>query len=171
MSYYINKLVALLFSPIGSSLLLLAISFAVLLHSCLAAETSRRRRIIALIMVAFAFVWLWFWSTNCAVRLVAQPLDDCESVDIADLPQADAVVILGGGMGFNADADAPDMFAAADRVWHGARIFNAGKAKKVNEIKKSRLLPAVSKKGLRPESYIPEIKILRLRRRSRLRSG
>ncbi len=131
MSYYINKFVALLLSPIGSSLLLLAISFAVLLRNCLAAEPSRRRRISALILMASAFGWLWFWSTNCTVRLVAQPLDDCESVDIADLPQADAVVVLGGGMGFNADADSPDMFAAADRVWHGARIFKAGKAKKV----------------------------------------
>ena len=45
------------------------------------------------------------------------------------LPQADAVVLLGGGM--NAATNVcpyPNLCAAADRVWHAARIFKAGKA-------------------------------------------
>ena len=131
MSYYINKLVALLASPIGSTLLLLALLFAALLRSRQAGANRRRLRIAVLLMTAFAFAWLWFWSTSCAVRIVAQPLDDCESVDIADLPKADVVVVLGGSMAYNEYADAPEMYASADRVWHGARVFKAGKAGKV----------------------------------------
>lgn len=131
MSYYINKLVGLMASPLGSSLILLALSFAALLRCRQATAPTRGRRLAAMLMVALAFCWIWFWSTNIAVRMVAQPLDECESVDVADLPQADAVVVLGGSMAYNAYADEPEMYASADRVWHGARIYRAGKAGKV----------------------------------------
>ena len=46
-----------------------------------------------------------------------------------EMPEADAIVLLGGGM-----AAAPghypyaDMAPAADRVWHAARLYKAGKA-------------------------------------------
>ncbi len=131
MSYCINKLVGLFVSPIGSTLLLLLLSGAILVRGRHAAESSRRLRTIALLMVSLAFAWLWFWSTNCAVRLFAQPLDTCESVEIAALPQVAAVVILGGGVAFNEASGVPEMIFSADRVWHGARVFNAGKAEKV----------------------------------------
>jgi uncharacterized SAM-binding protein YcdF (DUF218 family) len=122
MSFYINKIVAGFSSPIGVCLLLLAMAGV-------AALLKRRRMAWAVGILAFA--WLWFWSTSLAVRLVAQPLDDCETVAIDDLPKADAVVILGGSMTVNGFTGRPEMYGAADRVWQGARIFNAGKANKV----------------------------------------
>lgn len=122
MSYYINKIVAGVTSPIGVCLILLALcGFAAL----------RKRRRAAWTAGVLAFCMLAFLSTGVAVRLIAQPLDGCESVEIADLPHCDAVLILGGGMTTNAQTGRPEMFGAADRVWQGARVFKAGKAPKV----------------------------------------
>lgn len=46
------------------------------------------------------------------------------------LPGADAIVVLGGGMEAARPPERlyPDLNAAADRVWHAARLFRAGKA-------------------------------------------
>ena len=122
MSFYINKIVAGFSSPIGVCLLLgVLVAVAVLF----------KRRRMAWAVGILAFAWLWFWSTGLAVRLVAQPLDDCETVAIDKLPKADAVLVLGGSMTVNAFTGRPEMYGAADRVWQGARIFQAGKANKV----------------------------------------
>lgn len=122
MTYYINKFVAGVTSPIGFCLILFAF--------CGLSALLRRRR-AAWATGVLAFLLLGFLSTDIAVRLIAQPLDDCESVEVAALPQCDAVVILGGGMTRHAQMGRPEMYGAADRVWQGARVFKAGKAPKV----------------------------------------
>lgn len=122
MSYYINKFVAGVTSPLGVCLILLVLC---------AVSALRRRRRAAWAAGVLAFCGLWFLSTGLAVRLVAQPLDDCESVEVANLPKAAAVVVLGGGMAFHAATGCPEMYAGADRVWQGACVFKAGKAPKV----------------------------------------
>ena len=44
-------------------------------------------------------------------------------------PKADAIVVLGGGMGANTNAyPYAEMWGSADRVWHAARLYKAGKA-------------------------------------------
>ena len=46
-----------------------------------------------------------------------------------DAPKADAIVLLGGGMGANTNAyPYAEMWSGADRVWHAARLYKAGKA-------------------------------------------
>lgn len=122
MSYYINKFVAGVTSPIGVSLILLAFCGLAAL---------RKRRCAAWAAGILAFCLLGFLSTNIAVRLIAQPLDDCETVEVADLPHCDAVLVLGGGMALHTPTGRPEMYAAADRVWQGARVFKAGKAPKI----------------------------------------
>lgn len=122
MTYYVNKFVAGVTSPLGMCLILLALC---------GLSALRGRRKSAWAAGLFAFIGLWFLSTNFAVRLVAQSLDDCESVEVADLPKAAAVVVLGGGMAFHTPTGRPDMSSGADRVWQGARVFKAGKAPKV----------------------------------------
>jgi uncharacterized SAM-binding protein YcdF (DUF218 family) len=48
---------------------------------------------------------------------------------IRDLPTAQAIVVLGGGIRPpEPGAAAPDLGAGADRVWFGARLYHAGKA-------------------------------------------
>ena len=44
-------------------------------------------------------------------------------------PKADAIVLLGGGMGSNTNVyPYAEMWNGADRVWHAARLYKAGKA-------------------------------------------
>ena len=46
-----------------------------------------------------------------------------------DAPRADAIVLLGGGMGANPRVyPYAEMWGGADRVWHAARLYKAGKA-------------------------------------------
>ena len=46
-----------------------------------------------------------------------------------DAPKADAIVLLGGGMGSNMNVyPYAEMWNGADRVWHAARLYKAGKA-------------------------------------------
>ena len=46
-----------------------------------------------------------------------------------DMPKADAIVVLGGGMGANTNTLVyAEMHLGADRVWHAARLWKAGKA-------------------------------------------
>lgn len=122
MSFVINKIVAGLASPIGVCLVLMA-------GAAMSALVKRRRAAIAAIVAAAA--WLWFWSTGCAVRMVGAPLDRCETVSIAELPQADAILVLGGGMALRGATGKPEMTGSADRVWQGARIYRAGKAPRI----------------------------------------
>lgn len=65
---------------------------------------------------------------------------DYPAVKAQDCPDADAIVVLGGGIGImppNVDYPYPLLVDAADRVWHGARLWhelksrNAGAAVKV----------------------------------------
>ena len=50
-------------------------------------------------------------------------------VKAEDAPKADMIVILGGGIGCNTNEyPYAEMWTSADRVWHGARLYKAGKA-------------------------------------------
>ena len=50
-------------------------------------------------------------------------------VKAEDAPPADAIVLLGGGMGANTNVyPYAEMWNGADRVWHAARLYKAGKA-------------------------------------------
>ena len=56
---------------------------------------------------------------------------ECEwpVVRAEDAPSADAVVLLGGSMGANTNAyPYAEMWTGADRVWHAACLYKAGKA-------------------------------------------
>jgi len=43
-------------------------------------------------------------------------------------PAAEAIVVLGGGIGASSFLPYPELFQGADRVWHAARLYKAGKA-------------------------------------------
>ena len=50
-------------------------------------------------------------------------------VKAEDAPKADAIVLLGGGMGSNTNVyPYAEMWSGADRVWHAARLYKAGRA-------------------------------------------
>lgn len=85
----------------------------------------RRRSVIL-----FALVWLYLWSTALMTRWIGLPLELVYPPARAEtLPTADVICILGGGMGANTNnCIYADMSSGADRVWHGARLYKAGKA-------------------------------------------
>ena len=119
--YYLNKIVWAMVNPLAIGLLLV---FAGIVFACL----RRRKTCVGLLVVAVA--WLWCWSTPfVADKLGASLESEIPPAPVEQLPQADVIILLGGGM--NAATNVyphPNLCAAADRVWHAARIFKAGKA-------------------------------------------
>lgn len=97
--------------------------------SLVALALLHRRRLAAGLLI-FALAWLWIWSTPFAARGIASLLTRQHPPQLAEaLPEADAIVLLGGGIQpASADLLYPDMNNAADRVWHAARLHQAGKA-------------------------------------------
>jgi len=116
--YYVNKIVGWALSPLG--MLFLGLAFGCVL---------RRFRTLSRLVVALSLVQIWFFSTGLATRLVGLPLEGREvESSVASLPDADAVVLLGGGMGVHSRCGRAEIFAGADRVWTAAKVFKAGKA-------------------------------------------
>lgn len=116
-----NKIVGFFSSP-----LVLAIAFMVVGTFLVA----RGRRKIGLWIVAGAITWLWVWSTGTMYRIVGIGLEGEWPVVLAeDSPTADAIVLLGGGIGSNTNVyPYAEMSGGSDRVWHAARLYKAGKA-------------------------------------------
>lgn len=75
--------------------------------------------------------WLIFWSTPYTAEPILSAWEQRHAPDLVELaPTADAILVLGGGVKGRAIPvrPEPDLGDAADRVWAGARLYNAGKA-------------------------------------------
>ena len=116
-----SKFVTFAISPLGTSLLLGLWAW------CCA---WRGHRLWALRCGAFALLWLWCWSTPVASMWLRGQIEAAyPPVPITDLAPAQALVVLGGGIEVPQQAGAqPNLGAAADRMWHAARLYKAGKA-------------------------------------------
>ena len=81
-----------------------------------------------------AFAWLWLWMTPIMTWVVGVPLEREFFVDgrvptVETFPAADAIILLGGGMGADTNHNSyAEMASGADRVWQAARLFKAEKA-------------------------------------------
>ena len=119
--YILNKIV-------GGCLNLLVIGLMLIVAGGLCQWRNRRRTGYGLLVASVA--WLWFWSTPMAYRWLGGALESEWPVTRAeDAPAADAIVLLGGGMGSNTNVyPYAEMWNGADRVWHAARLYRAGKA-------------------------------------------
>ena len=119
--YYLNKIVWAMVNPFAIGMLLMV---AGLVFAC------RRRRKTCIGLFVSAVAWLWFWSMPVVADMLGASLEsEFGPVSVDVLPQADAIVLLGGGMSSATNAcPYPNLCAAADRAWHAARIFKAGKA-------------------------------------------
>ena len=126
--YYINKIVGFLVSPIGIAIFggLLALLFA-----------KRAHRRAAKWLGGLTVAWLWLWMTPIMTWIVGVPLEREFLVDgrvpmVEALPDADAIVLLGGAMGIETNLSSyAEMWSGADRVWQTARLYKAGKAQQV----------------------------------------
>jgi uncharacterized SAM-binding protein YcdF (DUF218 family) len=120
---WFDKLLISLISPLGTAL---ALGLLALLMGAL------RWRRMAGVLGGLALGWLWLWATPVAshalraaleARYPPQPLSHWAG------QAAQAVVVLGGGVRPAERAgEPPNLNAAADRVWHAARLYHAGVA-------------------------------------------
>ena len=121
---YLDKLLAELAYPLGFSLSLCLLGLLLL-------ALGRRRSGVGVILVAVG--WSGVWSLPAVSDALRQSLEGRFSyLAVAELPVADAVVVLGGAIGPGPPGwPYPDLGAAADRIWHAARVYHAGKAKRL----------------------------------------
>ena len=119
--YIANKIVGGCVNPLVIGMMLIAVG-GVLLW--------RGWRKTGLGFLGVSFAWFWLWSTPMMYRWIGASLEREWPVVMAeDAPKADAIVLLGGGMGANTNTyPYAEMWNAADRVWHAARLYKAGKA-------------------------------------------
>lgn len=125
------KIIAALISPLGTSLLLGLIGL-VLQFSGLERRAAWRR--VALVSSALGLAWLLLWSTPVVSDALSGWLEAQAGPRTLDgLPQAPVIVVLGGGVAGPRPPQRPDpdLAASADRVWHAARLYHAGKAPRV----------------------------------------
>lgn len=111
-------------SPAVVTLMIFIVAFIAALRGC---------RRLAIVFFGIAAFWFLFWSSPVTYRFLASGLEMCFPVMTAEeSPTADAIAILGGGVGCNTN-EYPygEMWTGADRVWHGARLYKVGKAPKI----------------------------------------
>ena len=119
--YLLNKIVGGCLNPLVIGLVLVIVGGLCLWRSW-------RKTGFGLLVGAVA--WLWLWSTPIMYRWLGGSLEsEWPVVKAEDAPTADAIVLLGGGMGSNTNVyPYAEMWNGADRVWHAARLYKAGKA-------------------------------------------
>lgn len=124
--YLVNKLVWFFLNPLTVCLV------GAVVGAVLFARSARLRRAGAVVL-GLSIGVLWFTSTAACVCLLGLPLERpylaTQTPD--SLPQADAIVVLGGGVAKTEALVNPELFEAADRIWHTGRLYKAGKAPRV----------------------------------------
>lgn len=88
---------------------------------------------VAVASVASGLIVLWVASMPVvAERALASLERQYPARAIADTPEADVAILLGGAIGPPTSPRVdPHLTAASDRVLHGARLFRAGKVKRI----------------------------------------
>lgn len=119
--YILTKFAIALISPLGAALVLGVLAW-------LLGVAGKRR--LALWLAGFALVWLWGWSLPVASMAVRARVEAAyPHVPFEILPNVGAIVVLGGGVSPPQRLGAPpNLEKGADRVWHAARLYHAGKA-------------------------------------------
>ena len=119
--YYLNKIVGFFSSPLVVAVAAGFVGTAFLV---------RGRRRLGLGVVVGSLIWVWVWSTGAMYRVVGMGLErDWPIVLAEDSPPADAIVLLGGGIGSNTNVyPYAEISSGSDRVWHAARLYKAEKA-------------------------------------------
>jgi uncharacterized SAM-binding protein YcdF (DUF218 family) len=118
---FLSKLVAQLVYPIGVSIWLALLAVVLIWLGW---------RLGATVVLLLSIGCLWVCSTGVFSDYIRGSLESrYEPVRVEASPSADAIVVLGGGLGgIVSPRLTVDLNSTADRVLHGARLFKAGKA-------------------------------------------
>ena len=123
--YILNKIVGYISSPLAVAIIVAVLSIALIVKG--------KKRIGAW-SLGGVVAWICIWSMPVMRLAIGVPLESEFLVDgrvpvVENFPQADAIVVLGGGMGRNVELSPyGEMSSNADRVWQAARLWKAGKA-------------------------------------------
>lgn len=120
MSLFVTKLLSLFVYPLSLGLLLVG-------TGALVAVRWQKR---GMALIGGGALVLWGFSTPVVSDALRGRLEGQHPpTRIDSLPSAEAVVVLGGGVSPPRPPRIhPDLNDAADRVWHAARLYQAGKA-------------------------------------------
>lgn len=122
--YYVNKIALFVVNPINVGLM----AFVWLVIHSLFSHLSRKTLIR---LSLFLLGWFWFWGCGFAQNVMCWmfSLDKYPIVEVSAVENADVIVDLGGGMGSASNiCSFAEMHGPADRAWHSARLWKAGKA-------------------------------------------
>ncbi len=117
----LDKVLGQLAQPLG-------VAAGVGLLALLMLAVGRRGR--AALLLVFGVAWLWCWSMPLTANAVVDYLTaGYPPRRVEALPTSDAIVLLGGTVDPAAGRWVyPDLNGGADRIWHAARLYHAGKA-------------------------------------------
>lgn len=120
MSLFLSKVLSQLIHPLILEGILVAIGGGL----------ASWRRGWGLPVVALGLLVVWVPATPVVADWLLGSLEDrFPPRPVAAVPTADAIVTLGGAIGAPIPPrEHPDLSGAADRVWHAARLYRAGKA-------------------------------------------
>lgn len=138
MNYLLTKLFPLFVYPLGLSVLLCIFGLLLL-------WLGRKRLAVSFIVISVVLSWA------CSTRVIADALIQSlerhyPPVSVAQLPEVDAIIILGGmTRGRVPGTDMTDLGGGVDRLLHGGALFRAGKASVI-------VLSGGNAEGYEPES-------------------
>lgn len=131
--YYLNKIVGWALSPMGvfacacaAGMMLAAIGYG-----------RDKARIVksGAALVLSAFVWICSMGCGFMTRLIGVPLEtpfeSYRTMSVSGYPSADAICILGGGLGYHLEGGKPELFSGADRACMGAELYRSEKAARI----------------------------------------
>ena len=116
----INKTVGFVVNPLFAGMVLVVIGLMLV---------RRKKTKAASWTLGAALAWFWFWAMPIVGAFLGLHLEKDYPVQLAeDMPKADAIVLLGGGVWGVTNYPYANLSEGADRAWHAARLWRAGKA-------------------------------------------
>lgn len=116
----INKFVGFVANPLFVGMTMIAVGLVLVLF---------RNRKAAVWTLGVSLAWFWLWSMPIVGGWLVLPLEEDYPVQLAeDMPDADAIAIMGGGVWGSTNYPYASLKDGADRAWHAARLWKAGKA-------------------------------------------
>ena len=117
---FINKAVGFVTNPLFVGIVIVVVGLVFVLL---------KKRKVAVIVLGLALAWFWFWAMPIVGNWLALPLEEDYPVQSTEnMPEADAIVLLGGGVWGTTNYPYAMLKDGADRAWHAARLWKAGKA-------------------------------------------
>jgi len=117
---FLNKFVGFVANPLIVGMVLVGVGLAFVL---------RKKIRVSSWVLGVSLMWFWFWSMPIVGGWLCLPLEEDYPVQLAEeMSASNAIVIMGGGVWGTTNYPYASLKDGADRTWHAARLWKAGKA-------------------------------------------